>query len=251
MDFNLTTALLLLGVGTVAGILNILAGGGSLLTLPVLIFLGLPAPVANGTNRIALLFQNIVAVSSFRQSGHLPLRLALLCAPSALLGSLVGANLAVTIDEQLFKHLLAGVMVVVVILMVIDPARRLKLHPQPLTWRRSVVLVVVFFFIGIYGGFIQAGVGFLIITALLFQGLDLIRINAVKVFVVLVYMVSSIAVFIYHGQINYVLGLALAVGNSLGGWLGTKIAVKGGHGFIRKVVIVVVIVFAVKLVVSS
>jgi uncharacterized membrane protein YfcA len=239
-----------MGVGVIAGVLNILAGGGSLLTLPVLIFLGLPAAMANGTNRIAIFFQNVVAVGSFRQKGKLPLRLALLCTPSALLGSVVGARLAITISDILFKQILAGVMLGVVVLMVVDPARRLKLEAQRLTFTRSAALVVSFFFIGIYGGFIQAGVGFLIITALLAHGLDLVRINAVKVFVVLCFTVTALVVFIQQGQINYFLGLSLAVGNSLGGWLGTKIAVKGGHGFIRKFVIVVVVVFAVRLLFS-
>lgn len=246
-DIEISKLLLLMGVGVVAGVLNILAGGGSLLTMPVLIFLGLPASVANGTNRIAIFFQNIVATGSFRQKGRLPLRLALLCTPSALLGSLLGARLAVSIDDTLFKQLLAGVMVMVVIMMIVDPARKLQLQVQELTRTRSTALVVSFFFIGIYGGFIQAGVGFLIITALLFHGLDLVRINAVKVFVVLCFTAVALGVFIKHGQVNYSLGLALAVGNSLGGWLGTKLAVAGGHDFIRKIVIVVVIAFAVRL----
>ena len=246
-EIEITKLLLLVGVGVIAGVLNILAGGGSLLTLPILIFLGLPAQVANGTNRIAIFFQNIVAVGSFRREGRLPLRLALLCTPSALVGSLVGAQLAVTISEVLFKQILAGIMLLVVILMIIDPAKKLNLKLQALTPGRSTALVISFFFIGIYGGFIQAGVGFLIITILLFQGLDLVRINAVKVFVVLCFTVAALTVFIRNGQVNYGLGLALAVGNSLGGWLGTKLAVAKGHDFIRKLVIVVVIVFAARL----
>lgn len=239
--------LLLVGVGLVAGVLNILAGGGSLMTLPVLIFLGLPPVVANGTNRIAIFFQNVVAVGSFRQKNRLPLRLALLCTPSALLGSLLGARLAVTISETFFRQLLAGIMIMVAVLMILDPVRRLDLRLRQLTPARSAGLVASFFVIGLYGGFIQAGVGFLIITALLFHGLDLVRINAVKVFVVLCFTVVALAVFVRHGQVDYGLGLALAVGNSLGGWLGTRLAVARGHDFIRKLVVVVVLVMAVRL----
>lgn len=250
-DVSLAQLLLLMAVGVIAGILNILAGGGSLLTLPVLLFLGLPAPLANGTNRIAIFFQNIVAVGSFRREKQLPLKIALLCTPSALLGSIVGANLAISMSDALFKQLLAGIMLLVVVLMIIDPASRMQLQPRDLSRARAVGLVLIFFFIGIYGGFIQAGVGLLMIPALLFQGLDLIRINAVKVFVVLAFTVAALAVFIMHGQVHYGLGLVLAVGNSLGGWLGTRIAVKGGHGFIRKFVIVVVVLFALKLVLSG
>jgi uncharacterized membrane protein YfcA len=246
-EVELGKLLLLMGVGVIAGVLNILAGGGSLLTLPVLIFLGLPAAMANGTNRIAIFFQNVVAVGSFRQKGKLPLRLALLCTPSALLGSVVGARLAITISDILFKQILAGVMLGVVVLMVVDPARRLNLKPRRLSRARAAGLVAIFFFIGIYGGFIQAGVGLLMIPALLLQGLDLVRINAIKVFVVLVFTVAAIVVFVLHDQVDYGLGFTLAVGNMLGGWLGTKIAVKGGHGFIRKFVIAVVVVFSAKL----
>ncbi len=247
MEFDLGKALLLLGVGAVAGVLNILAGGGSLLTLPVLIFLGLPAPVANGTNRVALFFQNIVAVSSFRRDGQLPLKLALMCTPSAVLGSLLGARLAVTMSDDLFKQILAGVMMLVVALMVVDPSRRWRLEPRAITRARGAVIVASFFGVGVYGGFVQAGVGFLIISSLLIHGLDLVRINAIKVTVVLFYMVSSLAVFVAHGKVHWGLGIALALGNSLGGWLGARLAVKGGHGFIRKVVMVAVVGMAVKL----
>ena len=247
MEFGLGKALLLFGVGTVAGILNILAGGGSLLTLPVLIFLGLPAPVANGTNRVAIFFQNIAAVGSFHRDGRLPLKLTLLCAPTAVLGSLLGARLAVTISDEVFKQILAGVMLLVVVLMIIDPAGRWHLSARKLSRTRSLIIMACFFGVGVYGGFVQAGVGFLIMSSLLVHGLDLVRINAVKVAVVLVFTISALAVFIYHGKIDWPLGLALAVGNTLGGWLGARLAVKKGHDFIRKVVMVVVLAMAVKL----
>jgi len=240
--------LLLAGIGIVAGMLNVLAGGGSLLTLPLLIFLGLPAPVANGTNRIAILCQNVVAVGSFRSKGVLPARLALLCTVPALLGSVLGAQLAIDISEELFRQLLAAIMIGVVILMAVDPARRLNFEQRPMTPLRTALLLLSFFVIGIYGGFIQAGVGFLIISGLLLHGLDLVRINAVKVFVILFFTIAALAVFVRHGQVNYPLGIALAVGNAGGGWIGTHLAVKKGHDWIRRLVFIVVLLFALKLV---
>lgn len=239
--------LLLAGIGVIAGILNVLAGGGSLLTLPMLIFLGLPAPVANGTNRIAILCQNVVAVSSFKSKGVLPAKLALLCTVPALIGSLIGAQLAIDISEDLFRQLLAGIMIGVVILMAVDPAKRLSFDEQHMTPLRTAFLLLSFFIIGIYGGFIQAGVGFLIISGLLLHGLDLVRINAVKVFVILFFTIAALAVFVWHGQINYQLGFALAVGNAAGGWIGSHLAVKKGHDWIRRLVFIVVILFAIKL----
>lgn len=238
---------LLFGVGIVAGILNVLAGGGSLLTLPLLIFMGLPSAVANGTNRIAIFCQNIFAIRGFRKRGVMPLDLALLCTPPALLGSWVGASMAVSMDDQLFKRLLAVIMIGVLIFTALDPMKRMRKEDVVIGFGRKAVIVVSFFAVGVYGGFVQAGVGFIIITALLAHGLDLVRINAVKVFVIFAYTFIALGVFIYHGQVDYSLGIALAVGNSVGGMLGAKLAVDKGHDWIKKVVSATVLVFALKL----
>lgn len=238
---------LLFAVGIVAGILNVLAGGGSLLTLPLLIFMGLPSAVANGTNRIAIFCQNIFAIRGFRKRGVMPMDLALLCTPPALLGSWVGANLAINLDDQVFNRVLALIMIGVLIFTAIDPMKRLRKEEVTFGFARKAVLIVSFFGVGIYGGFVQAGVGFIIITALLVHGLDLVRTNAIKVFVIFAYTFVALGVFIYHGQVNYLLGFALAAGNSLGGMIGPKLAVDKGHDWIKKVVTVTVLVFALKL----
>jgi len=250
MDW-LWQGLLMVGIGAVAGILNTLAGGGSLLTLPLLIFLGLPPALANGTNRVALVLQNVSAVSGFRRQGVFPRELMLLCTPPALLGSLLGARLAVGIDGALFKQILAGIMFGVLLLMALDPAKRIRQQGRELTGLRRAALVVLFFFIGIYGGFVQAGVGFLFITGLLLFGIDLVRINAVKVFVILLYTLLALAVFAWHGEVDWGLGLLLGVGNAAGGWLGSHLAVKKGHAWLRRVVFVTVAAFAVKLLLST
>lgn len=238
---------LLFAVGIIAGTLNVLAGGGSLLTLPLLIFMGLPSAVANGTNRIAIFCQNIFAIQGFRKRGMMPLELALLCTPPALLGSWVGANLAISLDDQLFNRLLALIMIGVLIFTAVDPMKRFRQEGVVLSAMRKAVLVVTFFGVGIYGGFVQAGVGFLVITALLVHGLDLVRINAIKVFVIFAYTFIALGVFIYHDQVNYSLGLALAAGNAIGGMIGPKLAVDKGHDWIKKVVSATVLIFALKL----
>jgi len=234
-------------VGVIAGFLNVLAGGGSLLTLPLLIFFGLPAATANGTNRVAIFCQNIFAITGFKRQGVFPIRLALLCMPPALLGSYLGANLAISVDEMLFRRLLAMIMVGVLLFMVFDPMKRFQSQERPMTPIRTVALIVSFFGVGVYGGFVQAGVGFLIITALLVHGLDLVQINAVKVLVICAFTVVALGVFVLHGQVDYVLGLSLAAGNSLGGWIATHYAVKKGHEWIKRFVIVTVLVFAMRL----
>ncbi|PLY11957.1 MAG: integrase [Desulfuromonas sp.] len=238
---------LLASVGLVAGILNVLAGGGSLLTLPVLLFMGLPAATANGTNRVAIFVQNIFAIGGFRKQGVFPWRIALLCTAPALLGAWFGANLAVDIDDQLFKRLLALIMLAVLVFTAWDPLRRMHQSEPKLTPLRLLVLAVSFFIVGVYGGFVQAGVGFIVISALLAHGLDLVRINAIKVIVIFFFTMVALAVFIAHGQVDWGLGLSLAVGNAIGGWIGTHIAVKKGHDWIKRIVSLTVVIFALKL----
>jgi len=238
---------LLFVVGIAAGILNVLAGGGSLLTLPLLIFMGLGSTVANGTNRIAIFCQDFFAVLGFKKRGFLPVDLVLLCTPPALIGSWFGASLAVNMDDALFNRILAGIMIGVLIFTAVDPMKRMRRQDIRFSTLRKIVLAVSFFFVGVYGGFVQAGVGFIIIAVLLAHGMDLVRINAVKVFVIFVYTGVALAVFIYHGEVNFLLGLSLAAGNAVGGALGPKLAVAKGHDWIKKMVNVTVLVFALKL----
>jgi uncharacterized membrane protein YfcA len=247
MDPYLWQLPLLFFVGIMAGIINTLAGGGSLITLPLLIFMGLPGSVANGTNRIAIFCQNIFAIRGFKKRGVMPLQLVLLCTPPALLGSWLGANLAITLDDQVFKRVLALIMVGVLIFTAIDPMKRFRQEEIQFGLWRKVLIVITFFGVGVYGGFVQAGVGFLVITALLIHGLDLVRINAIKVFVIFAYTFIALGVFIYHGQVDYSLGFALAAGNSIGGIIGPKLAVEKGHDWIKRVVSITVLIFALKL----
>jgi len=238
---------LLFGVGIFAGFINILAGGGSLLALPILIFLGLPATVANGTNRVAILIQNIAAIAGFHQHKVFPWRMSLLAALPATIGALVGANLALNISETLFKQILAGVMIAALILTVFDPTQRLRSTRQSLAGFRLAVFMLGFFGVGVFGGFIQAGAGFLIISVMLLTGFDLVATNAVKVLVTFIFTIAALIVFISHGQVDYLLGASLGLGSALGGWLGTRAAVKKGHNWIRAFVIVMVIIFSAKL----
>ena len=238
---------LLFLIGILAGVLNVLAGGGSLLTLPLLIFMGLPSAVANGTNRIAIFCQNLFAIRGFKKRGYFSTELALICTPPALLGSWLGASLAISMDDMVFKRLLAVIMIGVLIFTALDPMKGRRYEGISFETSRKLALAISFFFVGIYGGFVQAGVGFIVIAALMVHGLDLIRINAIKVFVIFVYTFIALAVFIFHGQVNYVLGFGLAAGNSIGGMLGPKLAVDKGHDWIKKVVNLTVLAFAVKL----
>lgn len=240
--------LALIGTGLAAGFINANAGGGSMLTLPLLMFLGLPANVANGTNRIAILLQNVVGVRTFHHEKVLKISTDYRLALPAIAGSVIGALFAVEIDVKLLEKIIAGLMVLMLLLIVFKPDVWVKeragaVNPKPTIWQ-----YIIFFFIGLYGGFIQMGVGFFLLVGLVLGcGYDLVKANAVKLFIVLIYTVFTLAIFMFNGQVDWTAGLILAAGNMTGAWLGAKFAVKGGSKYIRYVLILALIIVILNL----
>ncbi len=244
-DWLVMTLLFL--AGTAAGTLNVLAGGGSMLTLPLLIFLGLPTAVANGTNRVAILVQNIGAVWGFHRHGILEWRWLLRLALPAALGAGLGSWLAVDISDLAFRRILAGIMLAVAAWTLWDPLRDRPADSGPPSRRRQAVLILAFFGVGFYGGFIQAGIGFLLLALMPLAGLDLVRGNALKVLVVLAYTPIALAVFALHGKVDWGLGAALAAGNFTGSQLGVRLSLLMGHRGLKYFVTAVVVLFALRL----
>jgi len=233
--------LLVVAAGFMAGIVNTLAGSGSLITLPVLILLGLPANVANGTNRVGIVLQNIVAGASFRRSRMLDLRGALLLCVPAVFGSILGAQIAVNLNEELMQRVIGAVMVLMLFVIVLRPQRwlqgKLQNLPGGFNWQQALTLFVI----GMYGGFIQAGVGIFLLAALVLSvGYDLVRANAVKIIIVLAFTISSLLVFANNDQVNWGVGLLLGSGNMLGAWMAARMAVKRGAAWVRWVLIATV-----------
>lgn len=227
--------------GVLSGVINTLAGSGSLLTLPALILLGLPATVANGTNRVGVLLQNIVAGNSFKRSQVLDLRGALLLSIPAVLGSLVGAQIAVNLNEELMRRVIGAVMVVMIFVILLRPESWLSGKRLSLEGGFSVTQGLIMFAIGVYGGFIQAGVGIFLLAALVLSvGYDLVRANAVKIIIVLAFTVSSLLVFARNAQVDWGAGLLLGAGNMLGAWWAARLAVRRGAGWVRWVLVATV-----------
>ena len=187
---------LLIIVGMLAGVINTLAGGGSLLTLPVLIFMGLPPNVANATNRIGIAFQALIGTAGYRSKGVSNFPFNIYLGISALIGSLIGAQIAVDIKGETFNKLLAIIMLFVVAVIVFKPKASSLQLPERLTGKYLFYAIIGFFFIGIYGGFINAGIGFVIILFLNnVNRLSLIKTNATKVSLVFIYTCGALALF--------------------------------------------------------
>ncbi len=238
--------LVLAGAGFVASILNVMAGGGSFLTLPLLIFFGLPATEANATNRLGVLAQNVGGVFGFHRHGVLDWRWALPASLPAMVGAVFGTWLALQTGDREFRRILATLMVVVTLWTLLDRGGRLTSALAGLR-SKNVILALGFALAGVYAGFIQAGVGFFILALTTVAGLDLIRGNAVKLVIILATTCLSLALFAWEGKVEWIPGLALAVGSLAGSLLGVRLAVLKGHAWVRSVVTVAIVVFAVKL----
>ncbi len=237
--------ILLFIVGCVAGFINVNAGGGSTITLPTLIFLGLDASVANGTNRIAIFLQNVSAIYSFKKEKYDNFKLSLKLSLFTLPGVIAGALLAVNIESQLFEKILGIIMIGIIISMII-PRKKMQLSDKEGEPNWKVYLAMLG--IGFYGGFIQVGVGFLLMAALHYlMKLKLVFVNMHKVFVVLIYTIPALLIFIYSDNVNWPMGLSLATGNALGAWWAAKFSVKGGDKYIKYILIIAVTIMSIKL----
>ncbi len=249
MDFINYKHILLIFVGFIAGIINTIAGGGSLLTLPMLIFMGLPSSVANGTNRIAILIQNFFSTAGFKSKGIHTFPFSIWMGVSALFGAIVGAYLgAIYFKDEIFNKILAVVMVLIVVYMIFKPKTSFTKLQERTKGNYFWIQIGTFFFIGIYGGFIQAGTGIFIILALNSIGhISLVKTNAIKAVVVILYTLSALVIYAYNDKIDYMMGLTLAIGNASGAWLASRYSVKKGDGLVRWFLIIMVSFMALKL----
>ena len=239
--------LLLVFVGVATGFLNVMAGGGSMLSVPVLIFLGVPGTVANGTNRIALLPQNMSAVIAFYKKGFSNFKLSLSLGACTIPGTLIGAHLASQIPNDQFNTVLAIIMSFVLVVMALPQAKTIEQNQTP-SQKRLIAGHARVVLIGCWGGFIHIGVGFLLMPVLnRVMQLDLITTNAHKVFIVLCYTVVALAVFASELELVWQYGIALGVGTWIGAWIAANMQIKKGVAAVKITLNIVIIAFIIKL----
>ena len=237
----LETAMLAAG-GLAAGVVNTMAGGGSLLTVPLLVLVGLPGTVANGTNRVAVLVQSVVASWRFGAEGVPGVRAALPVAVPLVLGASLGAIGVSMLSDETFERLFGVVMLVLLV-----PALR---APSTSGERRAMspaVAWIMFFVMGIYGGAVQAGVGIVLVLALARSGHDLVLSNSIKVVVVALFTSVAVAVFVYQGQVRWAPAAVLAAATSVGAVIGARLSVRGVERVIRPVLVLAVVALAGKM----
>lgn len=239
--------LLLLITGIATGFLNVMAGGGSMLSVPIMIFLGIPGTVANATNRIAILPQNVSATIAFFRKGFSNFKLSLTLAACSIPGAIIGAWAASQIPNDNFNTILAIIMIFVLIVMAIPQGKKID-HKTTPSKARLITGHLCMVAIGFWGGFIQIGVGFLLMPVLnRVMQFDLLTTNMHKVFIVMCY--TAVALFVFSTQLELIwqAGIALAIGATIGGWLAANFQIKQGIGAIKLVLNIVIVAFIIKL----
>ncbi|MBI4515670.1 MAG: sulfite exporter TauE/SafE family protein [Deltaproteobacteria bacterium] len=235
-------ASLLIAGGIAAGIVNTMAGAGSLLTVPLLVLAGLPGTLANGSNRVGIFIHNVVAAWSFRAEGVSGFRQALPLLIPVALGSSAGALVISQVTDKTFERLF-GLVMIVLLLPILWQPRRLAAG-APAEHRSPRVTFAIFLLIGLYGGLFQAGVGLALLLALSFAGNDLVRANSVKVVINAALTGAALPVFVWQGQVVWQPALLLALGLGLGGGIGARLTVRGGERIIRPVLALAVVALA-------
>lgn len=232
---------LLVLVGVIAGVVNTLAGGGSFLALPLLMAMGVPAGAANGTVRIGVVLQSLVAALTFHRSGVRDWGVAARLVVPMTVGAVGGSMLAARADDAVLRPIFGGMFLAWAVLLAVRPGRFLAPATAPRSPGPASDLLCLL--VGVYGGFLQAGVGFPLIALLVsFLGHDPVRANAIKVFCVGVYTLVALPVLALAGRVEWLEGTVLAAGTMLGAWLGTRWQLRAGAGLVRWFVLVTVAV---------
>lgn len=232
-------ALLLVAGGFFAGGINSVAGGGSTLTVPLLVLAGVPGNAANGSNRIGILTSTVAAAASFARLGVKGFAHTGRIIVPVVAGSLVGSTAISRLSNDAFETLFGFLMLPLIVLSIFKPKARTDRPAWPY-W----LTLVVFFGIGIYGGAVQAGVGLVLLAALTRAGFDLVTANHIKVLVNVVVTAVALPVFIANGQVRWIPAIVLAAGFTAGGWFGARFAVKGGERYIRAAMVVATLILA-------
>ena len=243
---DLVSILLLLVGGILCGVINVVGGGGSLFALPILLALGLPAQVANGTNRVAILFQDISSLVFFKKKGQLDIQEGWKLALPTILGAILGIWVAsVYLTEMIMNISILVLTVFMIMVLFFQPDKWTKKKNESLNYKLNFIDILIFFIIGFYGGFIQAGFTYLILAVLVLKvGNSMVKGDALKLFLNFLILPIALLIFAWHQQIDLLYGLVMGSGSALGGYWGVRFVTSWSPKLIRRILLILLILSA-------
>lgn len=248
MELTWTTAIILIISGIMVGFINTLAGGGTVISISLFMFLGLPPVVANGTNRIPIIFQTITAVILYQKKKLIDWGKGIRLSIPIILGNITGAFLAGSLPNKIFSYIFAGIVVLFGVSMFFNPSKWLKenkaLQVKPVT----IIQYVTYYFLGIYAGFVHVGIGYFYLGMLvLVSGYDIVKANVLKIVFVMCSVPFSLMVFAAQGHVDWGAGLVHSIGNIIGASIGVNFAIKKGGNFVRYIILALVLLVVLQL----
>lgn len=245
---SITTAIVLLVAGFLTGAVNTVSAAGSLISVPALMFAGLPIQIANGTNRIAIAIQCFTATQSLKKAKPVDTKYLFQLALASLPGAILGSWFAVSIDGNILHWTLRVLVLLFIALTIFNPIKTNINYQVHLSPKQKWGGLVAFFFIGIYGGFIQAGTGFFMMaTSLALHRFPMPKTNYIKAFVMLSYSLVALSVFVYHDMVNWRYGILLSIGGALGAWLTGKWSLAASPFTTKVAIVSILILLSIKL----
>jgi len=233
---------ILILVGAFVGFINTVAGMATIISYALFMAMGMPINIANATTRIGVLAQFSVTSAVFRKEGYLDLRLATKVGIPVGIGAFLGAEFAALLPTNLIEWVTGSVIPLIALLLFVDKKKFTDRYESLSNSNMSIWKYLIFFIIGIYGGFTHIGVGLLIMFGSFFLlGIDLLHANAIKQFAVVIYTPIALVIFAFHGLVNWPVALIYAVGNITGGYIASKVAIRWGERFIKISVLIVVL----------
>ncbi|MDD2386698.1 MAG: sulfite exporter TauE/SafE family protein [Bacteroidales bacterium] len=237
--------LLVIFVGFLQGFINTMAGAGTTVMFSFLSFFGMPVNMINGTVRPGILFQTAASSFKYYKKNKLALRKGLVLGIPMIIGSVFGAEVAISIDGNVFEKIVAVFLLILMFPMFYNPKKWLEGQSVERQSKTGVLQLLIFTFIGFYGGFLHIGVGIILLVALVLNvGYDLVQANALKVFLVLMYAPIVLIIFLINGQVDLLVALFVTIGNIVGGIVGANVVIKKGSKFVRMFLVVIIIVFS-------
>lgn len=234
---------ILILAGFLVGLINTFAGNGTALTYSLFLAMGFDATIANGTPRLGVVMQTLSASLSFKKKKILEFKTGFIIGIPTVFGSIVGAQIAVSIDKSLLEKIIALLMILMLFFIIYKPEKWIKGKNETENKKISKIHLLVYFLIGIYGGFIHIGVGILLLFALvMISGFDIVKANALKVFIVLLYSPFSLLIFMLNNQVEYAVGLISSIGNLFGGLVAAYFAITWGGSFLKWFLISIILI---------
>lgn len=251
---DLTQQLILFVVSILCSTFGTLVGGSSLITIPLLILMGLPPHTAIGTDRFGTAGIAAAGLYSFHRKGMMRYRLAFIVGVPCLLGSFLGANLALQISPELLKHFIVGLTMILLVIVMANPRLGVvsAAPTGPVTAGRYTLGAVLSFLAGIYGGFYGAGMGTLMVyIMILFLRQTFLESAANTKVAGIMMSVTAAATYAYHGAIHIPLALIMFAGSCIGSYVSAQYSDRIGNVWIKRLFIAVALIMAVKLLLDA